>query len=89
MEPTALLAYLAGLNCLPLHDLYLGYQSDAFTEGNPEFFSEAQLRAIREFSEIVQALPPEPDQFWADESLWSVEWQRVREQARAALAVLT
>lgn len=88
MEPNELLAYLAGLNSLPLFDLRVGYQSAEFAERNADLFSPEQLRAIREFSEIVDALPPEPDQFWADESLWSEEWRRVRERAQAALAML-
>jgi len=88
MEPGDLLAYLENLNRLPLHDLYVGYVSGEVAEGSPELFSHEQLTAIREFSRIVEALPPEPDQFWADDSLYGEDWRYVREQARIVLRTL-
>lgn len=65
------------------------FMSYDFVQGHSDLFSKTQLTAIENFRRIVESLPPEEDEFWADESLNSDEWEYVRTQARDTLKALS
>lgn len=89
MTPEKLRRYLADLNGLPLHDNWIQFWISAdFVDENRDRFSEKQLDAIDRFRRVIETLPPEEDDFWADDALDDEKWHLVREEAAIALQAL-